>query len=88
MVCINLLRFIITSVIQKKTSPVSDRSFAVGTMADCLDGMGGVAEQFVSHLYPLFSKMTQDEDSEVRSNSVFAVGVLAKNGGNTVYAYP
>ncbi len=32
--------------------------------------------------------MLKAADSEVRSNSVFAMGVLAANGGEAVQAYP
>lgn len=39
---------------------------------------------FTSVLYPVFTRMTKDEDEEVRSNSVFALGVLAVNGGDAM----
>ena len=43
---------------------------------------------FVPHLYPVFMKVLQDEDSEVRSNCTYALGVLAEFGGDPIYAYP
>ena len=43
---------------------------------------------FVPHLYPVFMKVLQDEDSEVRGNCTYALGVLAEFGGDPIYAYP
>ena len=43
---------------------------------------------FVPHIYPVFMKVLQDEDSEVRGNCTYALGVLAEFGGESIYAYP
>ena len=69
--------------IQKETSATSEKSFAVGTLAEVIEACGApVGSRFVETLYPVFNKMMGDEDEEVRSNSVFAIGILAVNGGD------
>lgn len=75
-------------VLQKTQATVADKSFAVGTLAECLDAMGPASAPFAQHLYPLFVMMTQDQDEEVRSNAVFATGILAVNAGEVMHAYP
>ncbi|CAC5376943.1 IPO4 [Mytilus coruscus] len=66
----------------KETSSVAEKSFAVGTLAETLLACGQVSVNFVDQLYPLFMKMIRDEDEEVRSNSIFAIGVLMANSGD------
>jgi hypothetical protein len=70
----------------KKTCPVSDKSFAIGTLADTIHASGSAAAAFVGHLYPVFMTVTQEENSEVRSNAIFGVGVLAENGGEAMHS--
>ncbi|VDI78313.1 importin-4 [Mytilus galloprovincialis] len=72
----------------KETSSVSEKSFAVGTLAETLLACGQVSVNFVDPLYPLFMKMIRDEDEEVRSNSIFALGVLMANSGDKLFSYP
>lgn len=73
---------------QKETSPVPDKSFALGTLAETVEALGASSGQFASQLYVTFVSMLQDADEEVRSNAVFAVGVLLLHGGDAVVAYP
>lgn len=61
---------------------MAEKSFAVGTLAETLLACGQVSVNFVDQLYPLFMKMIRDEDEEVRSNSIFAIGVLMANSGD------
>lgn len=42
---------------------------------------------FVPHLYPVLLKTLQDEDSEVRGNCTYALGVLAAYGGDPILVY-
>ncbi|XP_057291886.1 importin-4-like [Hydractinia symbiolongicarpus] len=63
----------------KKNSAVSERSFAAGTVAEILQAMGLSVCEFVETLAPWLMALLQDEDDEVRSNSAFALGVLAEN---------
>lgn len=58
----------------------------MGTLAEVIESIGLVAAPFVDILYPVFVRMIQDEDEEVRSNAVFALGVLAANGGEKMHA--
>ena len=72
-------------VLQKVTSSTAEKSFAVGTLAEVIEACGEpVGSAFTTILYPVFTRMAKDEDDEVRSNSVFALGVLAVNGGNVM----
>ncbi|XP_076111369.1 importin-4-like isoform X2 [Mytilus galloprovincialis] len=71
----------------KETSSVSEKSFAVGTLAETLLACGQVSVNFVDPLYPLFMKMIRDEDEEVRSNSIFALGVLMANSGDKLFSH-
>ncbi|XP_059170198.1 importin-4-like isoform X2 [Physella acuta] len=72
----------------KETSSTSEKSFAVGTLAEVIEACGPpVGCAFTSVLYPVFTRMTKDEDEEVRSNSVFALGVLAVNGGDAMISH-
>ena len=73
----------------KSTSTTADKSFAVGTLADCVDAMGVTAAAFAPILYPIFMGMSKDEDEEVRSNACFALGVLGAKTGPSIHPkYP
>ncbi|XP_069113686.1 importin-4-like isoform X2 [Argopecten irradians] len=73
----------------KQTSSVAERSFAVGTLAEIVQACGTAILPFTDTLYPLFMKMVRDEDEEVSSNAVFAVGVLIANSEEKLYSqYP
>ncbi|ESO82779.1 hypothetical protein LOTGIDRAFT_229803 [Lottia gigantea] len=69
----------------KVTSSVPEKSFAVGTLAEVIQACGDVSAAFVDTLYPLFMRLINDEDEEVRSNAVFAIGVLAQYGGQKLH---
>ncbi|XP_071092179.1 importin-4-like [Haliotis cracherodii] len=65
----------------KETSSTSEKSFAVGTLAETIEACGPTSVAFVDTLYPVFVRMIREEDDEVRSNAVYALGVLAMYGG-------
>ena len=67
---------------------MSERSFAVGTIAEIVDALAGRCLVFVETLYPLVMDAVRDEDEEVRSNAIYACGVLAQHGGQTILPYP
>ena len=50
--------------------------------------MGPSIAMYAETLYPVFVKMLKDEDDEVRSNSVYSLGVLAANCGQKIQGYP
>jgi hypothetical protein len=67
---------------------VPERSFAIGTIAEAIESLGPFSEAFTPKLYPIIIATMKDEDEEVRSNAIFACGVLAMNGGPTMIQYP
>lgn len=70
-------------------SSEAQRSFAVGTIAECLPGLKHMTAAFVTQLLPAFLQTgTQDPCSEVRSNCFFGIGELALYGKEAVYPYP
>ncbi|EGF82165.1 hypothetical protein BATDEDRAFT_86921 [Batrachochytrium dendrobatidis JAM81] len=60
----------------QKSKPVSDRSMAIGTLAEIVDGLEHGVSPFTQDLLPLFIKSLRDEDDEVRSNGAFGIGLL------------
>ncbi|XP_065270616.1 importin-4 [Emys orbicularis] len=68
----------------KPSCSVAERSFAVGTLAETLGGLGRATAPFVPRLLPPFLGAARDSDPEVRSNGVFALGVLAEHGGEAL----
>lgn len=43
---------------------------------------------FVQHLFPVFMTSLKDEDDEVRSNTIYGLGLLAFYGGDLITPYP
>nr|KAJ3419498.1 hypothetical protein HK105_006877 [Polyrhizophydium stewartii] len=60
----------------QKSRPVSDRSMAVGSLAEIVDGLESGISQFTGDLLQLFMRALRDDEEEVRSNAVFGLGVL------------
>lgn len=68
---------------------VAEKSFAAGSLAECMEPLQGVLEPFVQHLLNPFLNLMDDEDCDVRNNAIFGIGELALYGGECVYpAYP
>ncbi|XP_052047378.1 importin-4 [Apodemus sylvaticus] len=65
----------------KQSCTVAEKSFAVGTLAESIQGLGAASAQFVSRLFPVLLNNAREADPEVRSNAVFGLGVLAEHGG-------
>ncbi|XP_060475296.2 importin-4 [Panthera onca] len=65
----------------KQGCTVAEKSFAVGTLAESIQGLGGTSAQFVSRLLPVLLNTAREADPEVRSNAIFGLGVLAEHGG-------
>eukprot|EP00794_Sanderia_malayensis_P019209 gene19209-21133_t len=72
----------------KKTCAVSERSFAVGTLAEIIQAMEQHISDFIAQLASLFLVTLNDDDEEVISNSAFALGVLAESGRENMTPYP
>jgi hypothetical protein len=56
--------------------PVSYRSMVIGSLAEICEGLGEGCSEFTDDLLNLFVAAVKDEDEEVKSNGVFAIGVL------------
>ena len=58
---------------------MSDRSSAVGTLAEIISGMKEAITPSTEPLFNLFYQALQDPDAEVYSNAAFGVGLLVEN---------
>ncbi|XP_031651170.1 importin-4 [Oncorhynchus kisutch] len=74
----------------KLSYTVADRSFSVGTLGEILQSLVNVsggracAGKLSNQLLPVLVAGVRDSDSEVRNNSVFALGALAQAAGPLV----
>ncbi|XP_068205892.1 importin-4-like [Palaemon carinicauda] len=71
----------------KKGCSVAERSFSLGTLAESVEALGSASGQFVPQLLPLFQSGARDEDDEVRSNSIYGLGVLGQHGGEAILGH-
>ncbi|GAA6010123.1 hypothetical protein JCM10207_007571 [Rhodosporidiobolus poonsookiae] len=55
---------------------MSDRSTAVGSLAEIVNGMESASTPFTEQLFPLFLTALSDPEPEVQSNAAFAMGAL------------
>ncbi|GAA5974435.1 hypothetical protein JCM11641_003210 [Rhodosporidiobolus odoratus] len=55
---------------------MSDRSTAIGSLAEIVNGMESAATPFTETLFPLFLTALADPEPEVQSNAAFAMGAL------------
>ena len=67
---------------------MAEKSFAVGTLAESIQGLGAASAQFVSRLFPVLLSASREADPEVRSNAIFGLGVLAEHGVRPAQEYP
>ncbi|XP_038165776.1 importin-4 [Arvicola amphibius] len=67
----------------KQNSTAAEKSFAVGTLAESIQGLGSSSAQFVPRLVPILLNAAREADPEVRSNAIFALGVLVEHGGSS-----
>uniref|UniRef100_A0A673XPJ2 Importin 4 n=1 Tax=Salmo trutta TaxID=8032 RepID=A0A673XPJ2_SALTR len=77
-------------IMNKLSYTVADRSFSVGTLGEILQSLVNVsggracAGKLSNQLLPVLVAGVRDCDSEVRNNSVFALGALAQAAGPLV----
>ena len=57
-------------------------------LAETTVAMQDSVKPFIPHLMPVFLKMMQDSDEEVRSNAVYGIGVLTEHGKDAIFEYP
>ncbi|KAG5652615.1 hypothetical protein H0H81_004344 [Sphagnurus paluster] len=63
----------------KKSRSLSDRSSAIGCLAEIIAGMKGAITPSTEPLLELFYRALGDSDAEVQSNAAFAIGQLVEN---------
>ncbi|KAL8982681.1 MAG: hypothetical protein Q9205_002886 [Flavoplaca limonia] len=56
-----------------------ERATAVGVLAECIRGMDSAVTPYTSSLFKILMHRLQDEDAGVKSNAVFAIGLLVAN---------
>ncbi|KAF8202536.1 armadillo-type protein [Pholiota molesta] len=71
--------FPLISKYYKKGRSLSDRSAAIGCLAEIIAGMKGAITPYTQQLLELFYRALGDEESEVLSNAAFATGLLVEN---------
>ncbi|PSN75626.1 ARM repeat-containing protein [Corynespora cassiicola Philippines] len=60
----------------------TERSAAVGTIAECVGNMGAACTPYTSSLLKLLVHRLSDEDPETKSNAVYGIGLLAESTTN------
>jgi HEAT repeat protein len=56
----------------------TERTAAVGTIAECVGNMGAACTQYTAPLLKLLMHRLSDEDPETKSNAVYGVGLLCE----------
>ncbi|GAM83359.1 hypothetical protein ANO11243_013460 [Dothideomycetidae sp. 11243] len=59
-----------------------ERSAAVGTVAECIGGMGSGVTPYTTRLMQILLKRLGDEDLETRSNAAYGTGLLCLHSDN------
>ena len=73
---------------KKQCSP-AERSFAIGSFAECMEPLQGCLEPFLQDFLRIFVNYMNDADKDVRNNSIFGLGELALHAGpSVVQHYP
>jgi importin-4 len=67
------------TLLQKKSRSLSDRSSAIGCLAEIISGMKGAITPSTEPLLELLWRAIGDQDAEVQSNAAFATGLLVEN---------
>ncbi|KAI0033386.1 armadillo-type protein [Vararia minispora EC-137] len=63
----------------KKSRSLTDRSAAIGCLAEIISGLGGAVTKWTEPLLDLFYRALADSDAEVQSNAAFATGLLVEH---------
>ncbi|KAJ8965378.1 hypothetical protein NQ317_015677 [Molorchus minor] len=73
----------------KKQNSISQRSFAFGTLAECMKSLNGYVEKFLPALMTLWMTGAKDASEEVRNNAIFGLGEMLLHGKDRVFSkYP
>lgn len=73
---------------QKKNKTEAQRSFAVGTISECFQGLKLAVQPYVNQILPAFIKLVDDQNPEVRNNAIYGIGELVFHGKDLIYPYP
>ncbi|KDQ49200.1 hypothetical protein JAAARDRAFT_43038 [Jaapia argillacea MUCL 33604] len=65
----------------KKSRSLSERSSAIGCLAEIIGGMKTAVNDWTHPLIELFYKALSDDEPEVQSNAAFAAGLLVEHSG-------
>ncbi|KAJ2999101.1 hypothetical protein HDV02_003631 [Globomyces sp. JEL0801] len=71
--------FPLISKLFKKNKPLADRSLAIGSIAEIVDGLESGVTPFTNDLFNFFMRGLQDPEDEVKSNACFGIGALITN---------
>ena len=71
----------------KKRALAEERSFAIGSLAECMEPLHGMLDPYLPCLKDLFISLHMDENKDVRNNAVFGLGELALHGGQSVHQF-
>jgi hypothetical protein len=69
----------VLTLLQKKGRSLSDRSSAIGTLAEIIAGMKDAITPWTEPMLELFYRGLRDGDAEVMSNAAFAAGMLVEH---------
>ncbi|KAG5874324.1 hypothetical protein JTB14_016355 [Gonioctena quinquepunctata] len=77
------------SIRMKKQNSIGQRSFAFGTLAECMKSLDVYMEKFVPTLLHLWLNGAKDSCDEVRNNAIFGLGEMILHGKDKIYSnYP
>ncbi|KAL5537253.1 hypothetical protein ACEPAF_1076 [Sanghuangporus sanghuang] len=74
--------FPLISKFYRKGRSLSDRSSAIGSLAEIISGLKSAVTPSTEVLFNLLFQALQDEDAEVYSNAAFAIGLLVEHSGH------
>lgn len=76
-------------IMKYASSPeASERLTAVGTIAECIRGMGSAITPFTTSTLKLLLHRLSDEDAETKSNTAYALGLLFLNSTDSAVYLP
>ncbi|KAK6629085.1 hypothetical protein RUM43_002902 [Polyplax serrata] len=84
--CLSEILPIMIEKLKKKTS-VSQRSFFVGTLAECMALIGPELRYQAVQMLQVFLPLIKDEDQEVRSNAIYGLGELVLHSKEPLYPH-
>ena len=71
----------------KKSCSISERSFALGAIADSIEPLTGMLGPFLPKLLAMFGEMCSDSEEDCRNNAVFGLGELMLWGGQDMLGH-